>query len=39
VTHAAAPITTAPTGPLAGTGPPRHPLKIGRESLATRRGA
>ena len=27
VTHAAAPITAAPAGPLAGTGPPRHPLK------------
>jgi putative transposase len=25
VTHAAAPITAAPAGPLAGTGPPRHP--------------
>src|SRR5262249_10751605 len=27
VTRAAAPITAAPAGPLAGTGPPRHPLK------------
>src|SRR6185312_9239067 len=40
VTHAAAPITAAPAGPLAGTGPPPPaPPKLARESLATRRGA
>ena len=38
--HAAAPITAAPAGPLAGTGPPPPaPAKLARESLATRRGA
>jgi hypothetical protein len=36
VTHAAAPITAAPAGPLAGTGPPPPaPPKLARESLAT----
>jgi hypothetical protein len=39
VTRAAVPITASPAGPLAGTGPPRHPFSIGGESLATRRGA
>jgi IS605 OrfB family transposase len=38
VTHAAASITAAPAGPLAGTGPPWPPSVVG-ESLATRRGA
>ena len=36
VTHAAAPITAAPAGPLAGTGPPAPaPPGLARESLAT----
>ncbi len=35
VTHAAAPITAAPAGPLAGTGPPTPaPPRLARESLA-----
>jgi hypothetical protein len=36
VTRAAAPITAAPAGPLAGTGPPAPaPPWLARESLAT----
>jgi hypothetical protein len=36
VTRAAAPITAAPAGRLAGTGPPAPaPPKLARESLAT----
>jgi hypothetical protein len=36
VTHAAALITAAPAGPLAGTRPPAPaPAKLARESLAT----
>ena len=38
VTHAAAPITAAPTGPLAAPARPRQ-HQLTRESLATRRGA
>ena len=39
VTRAAALITAAPAGPLAGTGPPRPPPPgAGEESLAPRRG-
>ena len=40
VTHAAAPITAAPAGPLAGTGPPPPAApELARESLAPWRGA
>jgi putative transposase len=40
VTRAAAPITAAPAGPMAGIGPPAPAApKLARESLATRRGA